>query len=55
MLQLKNNLKSCKTPRDKDLMYRQIDATDRQINQRVYELYELTDEEIKIIEKLNKP
>jgi hypothetical protein len=30
---------------------RQIDATDRQIDQLVYELYELTDEEIKIVEE----
>ena len=29
---------------------RQIDATDRQIDQMVYELYGLTEEEIKIIE-----
>ena len=29
---------------------RQIEATDRQIDTRVYELYGLTEEEIKIIE-----
>jgi hypothetical protein len=29
---------------------RQIDATDRQIDQLVYQLYGLTDEEIKIVE-----
>ncbi|HEY7307895.1 MAG TPA: hypothetical protein VH643_00910 [Gemmataceae bacterium] len=29
---------------------RQIDATDRQIDQLVYELYGLTDAEIKIVE-----
>ena len=29
---------------------RQIDATDRRIDQQVYELYELTDEEIAIVE-----
>ena len=29
---------------------RQIDATDRQIDKLVYELYGLTDEEIKIVE-----
>jgi len=28
-----------------------IDATDRQIDQLVYELYALTDEEIKIVEE----
>ena len=30
---------------------RQIDATDRQIDRFVYELYDLTDEEIKIVEE----
>ena len=34
-----------------DRIQRQIDATDRQIDQLVYELYELTDEEIKIVEE----
>ena len=29
---------------------RQIDATDRQIDQLVYELYGLTDDEIRIVE-----
>ena len=29
---------------------RQIDATDRQIDQLVYQLYDLTDEEVKIVE-----
>lgn len=31
-------------------LQRQIDATDRQIDLLVYELYGLTDEEIKIVE-----
>ena len=35
---------------DKTLIRRQIDATDCQIDRLVYELYELTDEEIKIVE-----
>ena len=30
---------------------RQIDATDKQIDQLVYELYGLTDDEIKIVEE----
>ena len=30
---------------------RQIDATDRQIDRLVYELYELTDDEIRIVEE----
>ena len=32
-------------------LQRQIDATDRQIDQLVYELYGLTDDEIKIVEE----
>ena len=34
-----------------ELFERQIKATDRQIDQLVYELYELTPEEIAIVEK----
>jgi len=33
---------------------RQIDATDKQIDQLVYELYGLTDEEIRIVEEATK-
>jgi hypothetical protein len=36
---------------DKTFLQCQIDATDRQIDQLVYELYGLTDEEIKIVEE----
>jgi len=32
-------------------LQRQIDATDRQIDRLVYELYGLTEEEIKIVEE----
>jgi hypothetical protein len=32
------------------LVQRQIDAADRSIDQLVYELYELSEEEIKIVE-----
>jgi len=35
----------------KTVLQRQIDATDRQIDNLVYELYGLTDEEIKIVEE----
>ncbi|MCK4600241.1 hypothetical protein KAU37_10565 [Candidatus Bipolaricaulota bacterium] len=35
----------------KSLIQRQIDATDRQIDQLVYELYGLTDGEIRIVEE----
>ncbi len=33
------------------LLMREIEATDRQIDQLVYELYGLTEEEIKIVEE----
>ena len=39
-----------KTPHDKESLQRQIDATDRQIDQLVYELYGLTADEIRIVE-----
>ena len=37
-------------PADKELYQRQIEATDRQIDGLVYELYELTEEEIGVVE-----
>jgi len=51
MLELNKQLESAKTDHDKTAIQRQIDATDRQINQLVYELYGLTEEEIKIVEE----
>lgn len=51
MLDLHKRLAGTTTPRDRELLQRQIDATDRQIDQLVYELYGLTDEEIKIVEE----
>lgn len=50
MLQLNKNLANTKIPNDKKMIQRQIDATDKQINNLVYELYDLTDEEIQIVE-----
>ncbi len=44
-------LTSAKTDHDKTVIQRQIDATDRQIDQLVYERYGLTEEEIQIIEE----
>ena len=38
----------------KTAIQRQIDATDKQIDQLVYELYGLTDEEIRIVEEATK-
>jgi hypothetical protein len=39
-----------RTPTDKELYQRQIEATDRQINALVYEFYGLGEEEIEIVE-----
>jgi len=39
---------------DKTRIQRQIDATDKQIDNLVYELYVLTEEEIKIVENSGK-
>ena len=51
MLDLNKQLQAVKTSHDKDILQRQIDATDRQIDRLVYELYDLNDEEIKIVEE----
>jgi len=50
MLKLHQDLAAAKTAHDKTLLQRQIEATDKQIDQLVYELYGLTEEEIKIVE-----
>jgi phosphate uptake regulator len=42
------------TDNDKMLLARQIEATDRQIDRLVYELYDLTEEEIGIVEEAAK-
>ncbi len=41
---------AAKTEHEKTVIQRQIEATDKQIDQLVYELYGLTEEEIKIVE-----
>jgi len=51
MLGLQTKLASARTAQDKTAIQRQIAATDRQIDQLVYELYGLTDEEIEIVER----
>ena len=43
-------LTMARTEHDKSVLKRQVDATDRQIDRLVYELYGLTDEEINIAE-----
>jgi hypothetical protein len=50
MLTLHKQLPEAKTSHEQTLIQRQIDATDRQIDKLVYELYSLTEEEIAIVE-----
>ncbi|MEK6532148.1 MAG: TaqI-like C-terminal specificity domain-containing protein, partial [Deltaproteobacteria bacterium] len=50
MLTLNKKLKDAKTPHDKELLERQIKATDKEIDRLVYGLYGLTDDEIKMVE-----
>ncbi len=50
MLDLHRRLAETKTGHEKTLLSRQIEATDRQIDSLVYELYGLTAEEIAIVE-----
>ena len=50
MLGLHKKLSSARTPDARVRLERQIAATDEQIDQLVYELYGLTDEEIQIVE-----
>ena len=51
MISLNKELSQAIVPRDKKLLQKQIETIDNQINQVVYKLYDLTDEEIKIIEE----
>ncbi|MCD4676940.1 MAG: N-6 DNA methylase, partial [Desulfobacula sp.] len=53
MLGLHKQLAETNLPQAKTALARQIEATDKQIDQLVYELYALTDEEIKIVESEN--
>jgi hypothetical protein len=50
ILTLHKQLASAKAPHDKTVLQTQIDATDQQIDRLVYDLYGLTDEEIRIVE-----
>ena len=51
MLSLHEQLAKARTSHEQTLLQRQIEATDGQINKLVYELYGLTEEEIKIVEE----
>jgi hypothetical protein len=50
MLDLQRKLAAASVPAERDLYRRQIEATDRQIDALVYELYGLTEDEIKVVE-----
>jgi len=50
MLDLHKQLAEAKMPQAQTLLKRQLEATDRQIDRLVYELYDLTEEEIKVVE-----
>jgi len=54
ILKLHEQLTAAKTSQEKTMLQRQIDATDKQIDQLVYELYGLTDEEIRVVEEATK-
>jgi predicted nucleic acid-binding Zn-ribbon protein len=47
---LTKKLSQAKTDHERAALQRQIDASDHQIDKLVYELYELTDEEIQVVE-----
>jgi type I restriction-modification system DNA methylase subunit len=51
MLDMSKETNRLNAPHEKETLRRQIDATDRQIDQIVYKLYGLTPEEIKIVEE----
>jgi len=44
-------LPEANAPNEKKVIEREIESTDRQIDRLVYELYELSDEEIAIVEE----
>jgi type I restriction-modification system DNA methylase subunit len=54
MLSLHKELVAAKTPDDKTRIQRQIDVTDQQIDRLVYELYELAQEDTKVVEEKGK-
>jgi len=51
MMALHERLAACKTDHDRRLHERQVESLDAEIDRLVYELYELTPEEIAIVEK----
>jgi hypothetical protein len=55
ILNLHDRLATAMDPGEKTAIERQIATTDRQIDELIYELYGLTDEEIKIVEGATEP
>jgi len=54
MLDLNKRLAAAKALHEKEVLAGMIDATDRQIDRLVYELYGLTEEEVAIVEKIGQ-
>jgi len=54
MLGLHKKLAAAKIPADRTKIQRQINTTDKQIDNLVYQLYCLTDEEVAIVEGKNE-
>ena len=50
MLKLHKELHTTTSSFDKEIIQRQIDYTDREIDRLVYKLYGLTEEEIRVVE-----
>lgn len=44
-------LQNTNTPTERKLLQKQIELTDQKINELVYQLYDLTEEEIRILEE----
>ena len=44
-------MQASNTPNERKILQQQINLSDKKINELVYELYDLTEEEIKIIEE----
>ncbi|MCO5052441.1 MAG: Eco57I restriction-modification methylase domain-containing protein [Verrucomicrobiae bacterium] len=55
MLALHQQLAAARTPQEQTVLERQIAATDTQIDRLVYDLYGLTEDEIKIVEREAEP
>jgi hypothetical protein len=55
MLDLNKKLQDARLEQERTMLSRQIEATDGAIDKLVYELYGLTDEEIKTVEGTGTP